>query len=61
MTLGASASLAGPRCTTEGGPVDQGQFFHGVRCNYVACYCSIRKCAGRPPWITCQKLKMKFH
>jgi hypothetical protein len=57
--LWAPASWA-DRCKTEGGPVNHGQVFYGVKCNYAACYCTIRRCLMVPPRVTCQRLQMKF-
>ncbi len=62
VMLAASPSWAFRPCRTIAGPVNQGVYFFGVRCNYVACYCQRRVCPppfGIRTW--CTRLQMKFH
>jgi hypothetical protein len=61
MTLGPSPSWSIPCKTIAEGPVNQGVVFYGVKCNYPACYCRRRICAGKGPQTWCERLKMKFH
>jgi hypothetical protein len=61
MTINASPSWAYPCKIVAQGPVNQGVVFYGVKCNYVACYCVRRICAGHPPQTWCKKLEMKMH
>jgi len=58
--VAASPSWAVPCHVIAAGPVNQGQTFYGVTCNYPACYCTRRVCPmGIQTW--CIRLKMKFH
>jgi hypothetical protein len=58
--IAASSSSAAPPCRVIAGPVNQGQTFYGVKCNYPACYCTRRICPmGIQTWGI--RLQMKFH
>ena len=59
--IAVSPTWAGPPChVVATGPVNQGQTFYGVKCNYPACYCTRRVCPmGIQTW--CIRLQMKFH